>query len=129
MGEGSKCGTGNGGRYPLGEIAMQVDFPLLVQGQSLPSADWRDPEFILCLVQDLSGASPEPLRIDRQPEPNVRIQEELQSRSASHSSLSVAGEMISPRIIESFNEPIHFIRSPAGGGGTTLAAGCPGPGE
>jgi len=58
------------------------------------------------------------------PRANVSVQQELQSRRASHSSSSDAGEIMSPRIsIRPFIEPIQAERSSTGEGGTTSATG------
>src|SRR6267143_99251 len=64
------------------------------------------------------------LKVPQTPQPDVSIEEELQSRRTSHSASSAAGEIISPRIsMRSFIEPIQAERSLTDEGGTTSATG------
>src|SRR6266852_2340234 len=78
---------------------------------------------ILQLPKDACGQL---LSIADEPKPNVSIQEELQSCRASHSSSSLAGEIMSPRnFIEPSSEPIQAERSWTDDGGTTSATGLP----
>src|SRR6266849_10002700 len=53
------------------------------------------------------------------------IQQIFQSRRTSHSSSSLAGEIMSPMILVSFKEPIHLLRSTVGVDGTISATGLP----
>src|SRR5258708_22594729 len=56
----------------------------------------------------------------------MRVEQEPQSRRASHSLASFAGEMISPTIsMESFMDPIHDARACTEVGGMTSATGLP----
>lgn len=65
----------------------------------------------------LQGSLPQPRWILQAPQPDVRIKEQLQSRSASQSLSSLAGETISPTIfIESFMEPIQSAAGASGAG-------------
>src|SRR5260370_37279813 len=98
----------------------------MVQCESFQSADGRKQQFVFCVVQLLKSFRPKPFRVSEEPEPDVGVQQQLQSRRTSHSSSSFAGEMISPRIsIESFMEPIQAARSTTGAGGMTSATGLP----
>src|SRR5260370_28238669 len=61
-----------------------------------------------------------------QPIPDVRVQQQSQSRRTSQSSSSVAGEMMSPRVSpDPCIEPIHDARSSTTLGGTISAMGLP----
>src|SRR5258708_31521830 len=81
---------------------------------------------MFCVVHLLKSFRPKPFRVSEEPEPDVGVQQQLQSRRTSHSSSSFAGEMISPRIsMESFMEPIQAARSTTGAGGMTSATGLP----
>jgi hypothetical protein len=60
------------------------------------------------------------------PQPNMSIEEPLQSRNTSQWHFSSAGEMISPTIsMESFIEPIQVARGSTDEGGITSAIGFP----
>jgi hypothetical protein len=60
------------------------------------------------------------------PQPNMSIEEPLQSRNTSQWHFSSAGEMISPTIsMESFLEPIQVARGSTDEGGITSAIGFP----
>src|SRR5258708_22456623 len=81
---------------------------------------------MFCVVQLLKSFRPKPFRVPEEPEPDMGVQQQLQSRRTSHSSSSFAGEMISPRIsMESFMEPIQAALSTTGAGGMTSATGLP----
>src|SRR5260370_39150682 len=92
----------------------------------MPSANGREPDLIRGVPQPTQSSRDEPVRLPQSPEPNVSVQQKLQSRRASHSSSSDAGEIMSPRIsILPFIEPIQAERSSTGDGGTTSATGLP----
>src|SRR5258708_15811745 len=113
-------------RQPIGEIALQLNPSFEIQGEDFPGADGGKPEFILGVLQGLKGLWPKTIRVLQEPQPDVGVQEELQSRRTSHSFSSFAGEMMSPTIsMESFIEPIQEARSTTAVGGMTSATGFP----
>ena len=94
---------------------------LIVQDQRFPAADGREPQFICFVPEFVAGSLSQTLRVDETPQPNVRIEQQPQSRNTSQSSGSLAGEMISPRILLlPFIEPIQS-RLFVGEGGPTSA--------
>src|SRR4029077_18796438 len=111
---------------PFNKIHAQVNFALCVQQKRLPGANGREPDFIRGVPQLTQCSRAEEVRFPQAPQPDVSIEEELQSRRTSHSSSSAAGEIMSPRIsIRPFMEPIQAERSSTGDGGTTSATGLP----
>src|SRR5271157_4353460 len=105
---------------------MQANSALKVQGQRLPGTDGREPELVGFVLQFMQEPPAEPFRVVNSPQPDMGVEQQPQSRSASHSSSSssFAGEMISPTIsMESFIEPIQAARPWIDEGGMTSAMG------
>src|SRR5260370_38952837 len=81
---------------------------------------------MFCINQLSNRPLANPPKIGNQPIPDVRVQEQSQSRRTSQSSSSVAGEIMSPRVSpEPCIEPIHDARSSTTLGGTISAMGLP----
>src|ERR1700674_518471 len=74
----------------------------------------------------MQNPPPKAFRILQSPEPDMRVQQQFQSRRTSHSFSSLAGETISPTISKGcLIDPIHDDRSSTEVGGTTSATGFP----
>src|SRR5450755_1006792 len=115
----------SGVRYPFLKFAVQANLAFSIQCQGFPSADRRKPEFVGGIAQFLSDAPPEPRGIQQTPQPDVGVQQKLQSRNTSQSDSSLAGDTMSPRIsILPFIDPIQS-RGRTGATGTTSATGFP----
>src|SRR4029077_9916064 len=82
---------------PFLEISAEPDSSFGIQGHNSPRADWQNPKFILRIPDLGPGTFSEPRYVRNQPEPNMRIEQQFQSRRTSQSSSSVAGEIMSPR--------------------------------
>src|SRR5215469_16203393 len=68
----------------------------------------------------------EPGRVVQSPKPDMRIEEQFQSRSASMSFSSMTGDTMSPTIsMVSFMDPIQLFCTASGDGGTISATGLP----
>src|SRR4029077_704944 len=91
-----------------------------------PNADRRQPNFILWIRQLSNHACREALGLHNAPNPDVRIEQQLQSRPASQSSRLPVGPTISPRISAvPAMEPSQLFGCSSGVGGTTSATGLP----
>src|SRR5260370_24850713 len=126
MCERSFASAGGGSRQPFRQISIDVNPAFDVQGQRFPGADRRKPQFVGFISELLQNPPPKPFRILQSPEPDVRVQQQFQSRRTSHSLSSLAGETMSPTISkECFIDPIQDERSSTEVGGTTSATGFP----
>src|SRR5271154_4574260 len=97
-----------------------------MQQQRLPGADRRHPKFVRGVGQLCVRAPAKSLGTLQEPDPDMGVQQKLQSRSASISSRSMTGETMSPSIfIESRIDPNSAARSATGVVGTTSATGFP----
>src|SRR5207245_3908734 len=83
---------------PLAEITLQADFALSIERQCLPRADRRQPYLVCRLLLEKKNTSPHLIRVTEAPHPDVGIEKEDQSRNASQSFGSAAGEPLSRRI-------------------------------
>src|SRR5437016_5751395 len=74
---------------------MQYNPLLSMKGKSLPRADRREPKLISQTLQLFLDPRSKPLRFALAPQPDVRIQKELQSRKLSISLKSIIGPTMS----------------------------------
>src|ERR1700694_5228926 len=126
MDERSFARASGGSRQPFRQIPLDMNPAFEVQGQRFPSADRRQPKFVGFIFQLVQNPPPKAFRILQSPEPDVRVEQQFQSRRTSHSFSSLAGEMMSPTISkECFIDPIQDERSSTEVGGTTSATGFP----
>src|SRR5690349_806818 len=111
---------------PSQKIRTQLHALLAVQHESFPRANRRYPKLIFFGRESLMRSGAEPLRAVQKPDPNMSVQEKLQSRRASMSSRSITGDTISPRISIEFRiDPKRAARSIDGAAGMTSATGLP----
>ena len=97
-------------RDPRPEVRRQTNSASSVKGEYFPSADRREPDLISWISQFLQDSFAETPVIFQAPEPNVGIEKQVQSRKASQSCSSLAGETMSPRISNvPFMEPIQSL--------------------
>src|ERR1700693_3695776 len=71
---------------------------LFVENHDLPGTDRRNPKFIARIVDRAEQTARKALRVGYAPQPNVRVQQELHLRAASHSSSVEIGPTMSPMI-------------------------------
>jgi len=98
-------------RQPGGQIFVDSNSSLVIEGQHFPRAHRRKPEFVRGVSKITRDASAKPPLIPEIPEPDGRVHEPSQSRKTSHSSSSFAGDPMSPRISNvPFIDPIQKLR-------------------
>src|SRR5437763_15525508 len=82
-------------RYPIRGVSAHPDAALALKNQCFPCADGREEHLVLRLSQLASEVPANPIRIVLNPQPDLCIQENFQSRMTSQSSGSLAGEIMS----------------------------------
>src|ERR1700722_11256916 len=118
MSKWSFAGAGGRSGQPLWKVAFDFESAFVVQRQCLMSAHGREPKFVILFFELNQNSSTDPCGVAQTPQPDMRIEKEFQSRKTSHSSSSVAGEIMSPVIfIVPFIDPIQAARSSTAVGG------------
>src|ERR1039458_8443451 len=105
---------------------MQSQSVFLAKRQDFPQRDGGKPQLVLGILQCGRQADGKTRPIERAPQPDVGIDQQLHPRSASQSSSSLAGETMSPLICPvPARAPPHASSSSDACGGTTSATGSP----
>src|SRR6266567_959810 len=111
--------------HPVSDFPAELNPSLAVKNECFPCTDRRKPQVVFRIFQRLPEICFDFVRVVLNPEPDVRVQENPQSRRTSQSSGSLAGEIMSPRILTSpLIDPIQSLVA-VGDGGTTSATGFP----
>src|SRR5207253_9137563 len=95
--------------HPLHRLVVELESPALGEHQDFPCRDRREPKLVFA-GRDCTSHAPAELRgLEKGPQPNVRIEQQVQRRSASQMSESAAGPTMSPTIVaRPALEPIQY---------------------
>lgn len=118
--------TGERFRDPSARLIIQLHAAALGQHQKLPDADRRDPDLVLGPGDSRSYALAQPAGLSEAPEPDMRVEQQLQRLIAAQILASTAGPTTSPEIsTRPAMAPSQFDREARRCGGITSATGWP----
>ena len=111
---------------PLPDRAGKSDLLFAHQHGDFPRGDWREPTVVVFLREFGSGPLSQLAGVAQRPQQDMGVEQEIQSRRASHSCGSTTGPMMSPRIsMVPAKDPIQSPGRLLGGGGLICATGFP----